>query len=108
MLYLKETNYEDIEKEYEFITQLPENENGFVNPDYGCTFEEFKDNILHYNRYCKIQVDIYGIFVVIYHSLRLVRCLNTFLNTFSEAKFSKLLSSMVLEFIVGSIPVAGI
>ena len=29
MLYLKEANAEDIEKEYEFITNRPENENGF-------------------------------------------------------------------------------
>ncbi|SFQ50149.1 Predicted acetyltransferase [Lachnospiraceae bacterium XBB1006] len=46
MLYLKEANLEDIQKEYEFITQLPEDENGFTNKDYGCSFEEFRDRIL--------------------------------------------------------------
>ncbi len=30
MLYLKEANFQDIEKEYEFITELPTNENGFT------------------------------------------------------------------------------
>ena len=31
MLYLKSANLEDIEKEYEFITNTPSNENGFTN-----------------------------------------------------------------------------
>lgn len=46
MIYLKEANMEDVQKEYEFITQLPADENGFSNRNYGCSFEEFKDNIL--------------------------------------------------------------
>jgi predicted acetyltransferase len=46
MLYLKEANYEDIEKEYKFIKQLPEDENRFTNPNFGCSFEDFKNNIL--------------------------------------------------------------
>lgn len=46
MVYLKEANTEDIEKEYEFITNCPENENGFINGGYGCSAEEFKNNIL--------------------------------------------------------------
>jgi hypothetical protein len=31
MLYLKEANLEDLEKEYEFITNTPADENGFTN-----------------------------------------------------------------------------
>lgn len=46
MLRLKEANWQDIEKEYQFITTTPENENGFTNSDYGCSFEEFKEHIL--------------------------------------------------------------
>lgn len=46
MLYLKEANREDIEKEYEFITNTPENENGFTNSDFGCSREEFENEIL--------------------------------------------------------------
>ena len=46
MIYLKEANMEDAEKEYEFITQLPEDENGFMNQYYGCSYEEFVNKIL--------------------------------------------------------------
>lgn len=46
MLYLKEANLDDINKEYEFITNTPADENGFTNSNFGCTFEEFKDVIL--------------------------------------------------------------
>lgn len=46
MLYLKEANREDIEKEYEFITNTPENENGFCNRHFGCSREEFENEIL--------------------------------------------------------------
>ena len=46
MLYLKEANMEDIEKEYDYITNLPEDENGFTNPNFGCTREEFEKTVL--------------------------------------------------------------
>lgn len=46
MLYLKEANTEDIEKEYEFITNRPENENGFENHNFGCSREAFENEIL--------------------------------------------------------------
>lgn len=46
MLYLKEANFDDIEKEYEFITNTPEDENGFTNNGSGCTYDEFKNDIL--------------------------------------------------------------
>ena len=46
MLYLKEANLEDMEKEYRFITNAPAEENGFTNPDAGCTKEAFRDSVL--------------------------------------------------------------
>lgn len=46
MLYLKEANFQDIEKEYEYITNLPKNENGFFNTDYNCSKEDFEKIIL--------------------------------------------------------------
>lgn len=46
MLYLKEANPEDVEKEFEFITNTPEEENGFTNPSFGCSREEFEHKIL--------------------------------------------------------------
>lgn len=46
MLYLKEANWEDIEKEYEYITNLAEDENGFTNADYGVSRAEFEDTVL--------------------------------------------------------------
>ena len=42
MLYLKSANLEDIEKEYEFITNTPSNENGFTNFASGCSRKEFE------------------------------------------------------------------
>jgi predicted acetyltransferase len=46
MIYLKAANYDDICKEYEFIRDLPKDENGFTNPNFGCSFEEFRDRVL--------------------------------------------------------------
>lgn len=46
MVYLKEANLEDVEKEYQFITNTPENENGFTNSAFGCSREEFETTIL--------------------------------------------------------------
>ena len=46
MLYLKEANMEDLEQEYEFVTNTPENEKGFTNPGAGCTKDEFTYKIL--------------------------------------------------------------
>lgn len=46
MLYLKEANFQDIEKEYGFITELPINENGFTNPDYGVSRIDFENIVL--------------------------------------------------------------
>ena len=35
MVYLKEANLEDMEQEYEFITNTPADENGFTNRESG-------------------------------------------------------------------------
>lgn len=54
MLYLKEANWKDLEKEYEFITNLPADENGFTNADYGVSREEFENSVLpRYINYSK-------------------------------------------------------
>ena len=42
MLYLKEANFEDVEKEYEFIKNTPKDENGFTNPYFDCTKDEMR------------------------------------------------------------------
>lgn len=44
MLYLKEANFEDVEKEYEFIVNTPADENGFTNSGFGCSLDEFIKN----------------------------------------------------------------
>lgn len=46
MLFLKEANMNDIDCEYECVTNTPLDENGFTNSDYGCTREEFEKTIL--------------------------------------------------------------
>lgn len=46
MLFLREANFTDLEKEFEFITNTPEDENGFTNRDFGCTKEDFENHIL--------------------------------------------------------------
>jgi len=46
MLYIKEANIEDVTQEFIFITILPEDENGFTNPDYGCTKDQFENSVL--------------------------------------------------------------
>ena len=46
MLYLKETNLEDAEKEYDFITELPFDENGFTNQYFGIEKDEFMKKVL--------------------------------------------------------------
>ena len=46
MLYLKEINYDEIEKEYRFVRDIPFDENGFPNPWHGCTREAFDGAML--------------------------------------------------------------
>lgn len=46
MLYLKKANYADIEKEYLFVRDIPEDENGFLNEFHGIAREDFKEKAL--------------------------------------------------------------
>lgn len=43
MLYLKEINFDDIEKEYLFVREIPFDENGFTNQWHGCSRESFDE-----------------------------------------------------------------
>ena len=49
MLYLKETNLEDAKKQYELISAMPADENGFTNPDFGVSFDEYVNTVLPRN-----------------------------------------------------------
>ena len=42
MLTIREANFQDIQKEYDFVREIPENENGFTNAYFGASFDEFK------------------------------------------------------------------
>ncbi len=46
MLYLKYANYEDIEKEYLFVRDMPVDENGLTNEWHGISREEFEEKAL--------------------------------------------------------------
>lgn len=46
ILFLKEANLDDYEKEYEAMKQFPADENGFINEYYGVSKQEFVDNVL--------------------------------------------------------------
>lgn len=46
MLYLKEANYADLEKEYLFVRDMPIDENGFTNEWHGVSLEVFKEEAL--------------------------------------------------------------
>lgn len=46
MLYLKATNMEDWEKEFEFITNQPADENGFLNDYYQVDKDSFLNKVL--------------------------------------------------------------
>lgn len=46
MLYCKEANFEDMEKEYQFVREIPADENGFTNPWTGVSREEFAKTAL--------------------------------------------------------------
>lgn len=47
MLYLKKINKLDVKKEYETIKKIPQNENGFENSYYNCSFAEFNSTIIN-------------------------------------------------------------
>lgn len=46
MLYLKAANTEDWEKEWDYITNLPSDENGFTNDYYGVDKDTFLSKVL--------------------------------------------------------------
>ncbi len=46
MLYLKEANHEDIEKEYLFVKDIPEDENSFTNEWCGISREDFEEKVI--------------------------------------------------------------
>ncbi|HAX50394.1 hypothetical protein [Muricomes intestini] len=46
MLFLREANMADAEKEFKFITELPTDENGFTNKFYRVSKEEFIQTVL--------------------------------------------------------------
>ena len=45
-VYLKKINYEDIDKEYEAIISIPENENGLENKYFNVSKDEFKNVVI--------------------------------------------------------------
>lgn len=46
MLFIKKANIEDAEKEYLFVRDIPEDENGFINDYHGISGEKFKTEAL--------------------------------------------------------------
>lgn len=46
MLYLKEANLEDIEKEYLFVRDMPVDENGLTNEWHGISREDFEEKAI--------------------------------------------------------------
>ena len=46
MLYLKEINYEDIEKEFRFVREMPVDENGLTNPWNDISRTDFENEAL--------------------------------------------------------------
>ena len=46
MLTLKKANFEDMEKEYLFVRDMPVDENGMTNPWHGVSREEFEKSVL--------------------------------------------------------------
>lgn len=46
MLYLREANYDDIEKEYLFVRDIPADKNGFMNEWPNILREEFEEKAL--------------------------------------------------------------
>lgn len=46
MLELRKMNYEDAVSQWEYVTELPANENGLTNPYEGVSFDEYKNSVL--------------------------------------------------------------
>ncbi|MBE6345581.1 MAG: hypothetical protein E7063_07880 [Spirochaetaceae bacterium] len=46
MLYLKPANFEDLDAEYEYVKEMPIDENGFENSCFGISKSDFEKNAL--------------------------------------------------------------
>ena len=46
MIFLKKANPEDMEKEWLFVREMPEDENGLINAYHGVSREAFRDKVL--------------------------------------------------------------
>ena len=46
MLELRKMNYKDIKQQWEYITVLPADENGLINPYEGISYEEYESVVL--------------------------------------------------------------
>ncbi len=46
MLYIKEANFDDIEKEFLFVRDIPADENGYINEWHGISREDFEKKAL--------------------------------------------------------------
>ena len=46
MLFVKKANFEDIEKEWAFVRDMPEDENGLTNAWHGISWEDFETKAL--------------------------------------------------------------
>ena len=50
MLYVKKANLEDIEKEWAFVRDMPEDENGLTNAWAGISHDDFENKALQIGR----------------------------------------------------------
>lgn len=48
MLYLKKVNFDDAEKEYLFVRDIPYDENGFLNEYHNISRKDFEENALRH------------------------------------------------------------
>lgn len=46
MLELRKMNYEDVIEQWKYVTALPADENGLINPYEGVSFDEYMDLVL--------------------------------------------------------------
>lgn len=46
MLELRKMNYQDIVKQWEYVSVLPADENGLTNPYEGVSFKEYEKTVL--------------------------------------------------------------
>ena len=46
MLYMKTVNYEDLEKEWRFVREMPADENGLTNEWYQVSREDFENKAI--------------------------------------------------------------